>query len=232
MQNEKLFKKIKQTAAHASTAPADWDAEKIWAKVEQRRQKHQFSLWRPYAAASAVFILGLLALVSVHMKENSQAQIHKHKVTATVRKANPVQNKALLKGNAAYPKESTSSLAARHERTEIIRKASRQMQMANKTGYETEVKEILPGTDSVHILAGAGTPEQEPVLETAVTTQPHDTLTPLLKMFEHAKRVREERKMIVRLEEKNRSMDLLFFDHPAFIEHHPGSEPRLFLQKR
>ena len=92
MQNERLFKKIKQIAERPSAAPEDWNAEKIWVKIEQRQQKQQFSRWRTYAAASVVFIFGLSALISIHLKENSQSDIHKNNITATGHKAYPSQN--------------------------------------------------------------------------------------------------------------------------------------------
>ncbi|GGB94801.1 hypothetical protein [Dyadobacter sediminis] len=233
MQNERLFKKIKQTAERPSAAPEDWNAEKIWAKIEQRQQNNPFSRWMPYAAASAVFILGLAALIFIHLKEDSRANIHKNNIAATGHKAYPPQNQKLLKGNAADSADGKSFVAEHEERSRTIHKAIRQKRTgsAHKIVNKPEINVNPSGIDSVHVFADAGILEKEPALE-AVVPPPHDTLAPLLQMFEHAKRVREERRMIVRLEEKNRSVDLLFFDHPAFIEHHPGREPRLFLQKR
>ncbi|KAA6438973.1 hypothetical protein FEM33_14820 [Dyadobacter flavalbus] len=231
MQNEKLFDKIRQTAERSSAASEDWNAEKIWAKVEQRRQKHPLSIWRPYAAASAVLILGFLAWSAVYKQENAAAVSDGNNVKTHSGKAQPVRNQALLQSNAAGHQKYTVRSG---ERNKTYRKALHQAHNRNADEMIKEAYDALnlPETDSVQVLAAAGMQEEKPVLETAFAEQPHDTLTPLLQMFEHAKRVREERKMIVRLEEKNRSMDLLFFDHPAFMEHHPGSEPKLFLQKR
>jgi len=239
MQNERLFKKIKDTAENASAVSGEWDPERIWAKVERRQKKQKFSLWRPYAAASVTLIIGLSLWFLSKYKENNLAVIKGSNLSKAIIKANAVGDSIDLQGSVSD--NSHKKLTAHHDlRNKATHKAIRQMravtgnQNKDKTLAEDHVNAQV--IDTAGYFAGAGnliaSVEKEEVMETNIPELPHDTLTPLLQMFEHAKRVREERKMIVRLDDKNRSMDLWLFDHAAFVEHHLVNEPKLFLQKR
>jgi hypothetical protein len=234
MQNERLFRKIKQTTEHSAAASGDWDPERVWAKVEQRQKRHKVSLWLPYAAASAVLILGLAVWLSLGYQENMLVQHNESSLTATSGKTPPIQDLTLLQGPTSDASERKDLIIKQDKQSKTSRKILRKTHLVNSNKKANGEDNNVNGSesDSPHVLAGGGTLEQESALESAIPDQPYDNLTPLLQMFEHAKRVREERKMIVRLEEKNRAMDLMFFDHPAFMDHHPGNEPKLFLQKR
>lgn len=64
MQDENLFRKIKQAALHETSGTEDYDPEKIWSDIREKESRRTARLWWTYAAASVAFICGVYFFIS------------------------------------------------------------------------------------------------------------------------------------------------------------------------
>ncbi|MCF0054828.1 hypothetical protein [Dyadobacter sp. CY356] len=92
MQNERLFKKIKDVALTKTTGTEEYNPEKLWADIENKKSKTDSRLWWPSAAASVLLFIGLSFWFST-------PKLASYKVT---KKVGRIKNNTLSKNKATY----------------------------------------------------------------------------------------------------------------------------------
>jgi hypothetical protein len=230
MQNEKLFKKIKDISLHSTAADQDWNPENVWEKITRKQQRNKAWVWWPYAAACAVLVLALLFWLPGPAYRPVRSLAHAEKIKTTA------QPEALSE-SPYVTKNEPKSLAVSIPAKNIQAKKARTLLTA-KLPQETGTA-LLKSTEATPAEAdryGNDTmpgyhPGQDLLALHFAQEQENEELSPLLLMYEEAKKEREIRKLSVTIEDENKKTKRWLIGSPGFLASGPNNEPDLFLRK-
>ena len=234
MRNEKLFEKIKHTVLEDQTDPEEWNPEKIWAKIEKKKNKRKHWLWLPAAAAALIALMGLSIWLSTPKRgtigkiegrsqnvempakpniSQSPAAPKSEKRGRDAEKKPRITNQIiepqqLVEGDGLIPDDIVLKKAESVDAAPLLS----QTELVN-TDSTAEVQASKPGEKV--LIADISIPESEPEEPSA-----------LHRMFEVAKREREARKMRIHISRHNKNLTFWAFVHHSFIENQPVIYPQ------
>lgn len=230
MQNERLFKKVKQTALHDLSGTDDWEPDEIWAVVERKSENRRILLWWPYAAASMILLFMGLGLWDFE----GLRKVNLADVKSTIKNipAVPAKPENHVAGISKHPEVGDGRILPRigpqliNDRDQIIQK----YEAVDTSGHAVLKDDLREGRiqksivfEDVDSLKGAAVNEEvgEKVLIADITLpeQKPEELTGLRYMFDLAKKEREARKMRIKIFKRSKSIGLWSFVHHSFVEY-------------
>lgn len=230
MQNERLFKKVKETALHDLSGTDDWEPDEIWAMVERKSKKHRILILWPYAAASMFLLVMGLALLD--FESSKKKDLVNVKPTTKDIASVPANAENHVDGIGKRPDVGDNRILGRirprfvNDRDQIIQKyeavdTSKYSILKNdlREGQIQKAVVFEDADSSKSAAVNEKVGEKVLIADITLPEQKPEELTGLRYMFDLAKKEREARKMRVRILKRSKSIGLWSFVHHSFAEY-------------
>ncbi|MCF2447428.1 hypothetical protein L0657_25970 [Dyadobacter sp. CY345] len=245
MQNEKLFKKIKDIVLRKTNDSDDWDPEKVWLKIEKRQNRKLAWLW--LSALAACLVLGIgISFIILKTTDNQLSKSSLAGKTPDVLKRERLVKNLPDKSSETINAKLRPSLkvSLRHLIADGDKGRGRHLVQENDSAQEDSSYRVLasslqvfePPKDSITRAENEPSgnlfrPEKVLIAEIELPNDRAEEAPSIRRMFETAKKERESRKIRVNLGAHRKKTALWSFVQHSFIENstHPDSG---FLFKR
>jgi hypothetical protein len=230
MQNERLFKKVKETALHDLSGTDDWEPDEIWAVVEKKSENRRILLWWPYAVAS-MFLL-VIGLALWDLESLTRKDLVDVKPTVKDIPSVPTKTENHIDEISKRPEVGDNRILGRispefvNDRDQIIQKYetvdTSEYSILKNDLREGQIQTAVVFEDADSLKSAAVNEkvgEKVLIADIKLPEQKPEELTGLRYMFDLAKKEREARKMRVRILKRGKSIGLWSFVHHSFVEY-------------
>lgn len=245
MQNEKLFKKIKDAVLRDVDDSDDWNPEKVWLKIEKRQNLKLRRLWLSGLAACLILGIGISfillngaddQLVVKGIADNTSIVLQQDKLTKSL--PGKSRKTPAAKSRSSLEESLPDLLAERNEGGESF-SVQENDSVQKYTSFSVLAQAIptpeLPGDAMRNVVKGSSErpskPEKVLIAEIELPEESVEEAPTLRRMFETAKTERESRKIRVNFGANRKKTALWSFVQHSFTDNSANPDSGFLLKR-